>query len=147
MKKLAWHYTTGQKFAKIVETGRLLPTAVHIAKDEKPIIWFSLEQFWEPTAHKAIRQNGQIIDLDMEGTYRECCGLVRFGVSHSRLIPWPRLAKVANIPAGIRRALASVGQRQGAIPEQWCGIVGAELRLEAVEAIEVFDGEKWERVQ
>jgi hypothetical protein len=32
-----------------------LPAVAHIAKRERPILWFSLEQFWEATASKAMQ--------------------------------------------------------------------------------------------
>src|SRR5690242_12554077 len=93
---LAWHYTTGENFRLIVESGFLLPTAVGIGKHEKPVLWFSVAEFWEPTAAKMMLQNGQMVNMGMEGTYKHGGGLARFGVAVSKLVPWPKLARKAN---------------------------------------------------
>lgn len=143
---LAWHYTTGRHFAAIVETGMLRPSAQHIAKGESPILWFSLEQYWEPTAQKAVRENGDMISVGMLGTYEKGMGLVRFGVYPSRLVPWPRLAKQACIPSGLRRGLERSGRAQGAVPEHWYGLVGEPLPVSDVDAIDRFDGKNWVRI-
>jgi hypothetical protein len=42
---LAWHYTTGEKFKLIVESGALLPTANHIARGDKRFSGFPLSNF------------------------------------------------------------------------------------------------------
>ena len=145
---LAWHYTTGRKFKAIAETGALLPTAVGVtSKKERPILWFSLEQFWEPTASKAEMQNGAMVDLKMEGTYRRGGGLARFGVSPTKLVPWPRLALKANIPPRVRVSLEQVAREEGSEPQRWLGLINRPLLLQDVEAIEIFDGEKWARIE
>jgi hypothetical protein len=66
---LAWHYTTGKHFLKTVESGVLLPSANYIAKTENPVLWFSCEQYWEPTAQKAELQDDELVQLGMDGTF------------------------------------------------------------------------------
>jgi hypothetical protein len=141
-----WHYTTGEKFMKIVQSGFLLPSSVGVAAGEQPILWFSSEQFWEPTAQKALVQNGELIRLGMKGTFERGGGLVRFGVLPSQLVRWPRLAKVARIPSGMRRSLERTGRDQRSVSERWLGLIGQPLALNEVDAIEVFDGNSWVRV-
>jgi hypothetical protein len=142
-----WHYTSGLHFTQIVESGALLPSAVGIAPGELPTLWFSDEQNWEPTAQKAILQDGEVIILGMKGTYERGRGLVRFGIVPSRLIQWPRLAKEAGIPSSVRRSLERTGKEQGAVPQRWYGLIAQALLLSEVDAIEVFDGESWIRVR
>ena len=52
-KKLVWHYTTGDYFELIFESRTLCTTDAGIAPGERPAVWFSKDQFWEPTAQKA----------------------------------------------------------------------------------------------
>lgn len=51
---IAWHYTTGKKAALILESGELRPTNCNVPAGEKPVLWFSLRQSWEPSATKGI---------------------------------------------------------------------------------------------
>jgi hypothetical protein len=120
----------------------LLPTAVFIGKNEKPVIWFSSEQFWEPTAQKTLMSDPQRA-LGMQGTYEHGQGLARFGVSPARLVPWPRLAKLAEIPASHRRGLISAAWKLGAVPERWYGMVDQSMAVDTIDVIEIFDGKQW----
>lgn len=144
--QFVWHYTTQDKFKQIVKSGWLLPSTVGIAAGESPILWFSNEPYWEPTAQKAVLQGGKAVGLGMQGTFERGGGLVRVGVLSSRLIQWPRLAKMAGIPSSIRRSLQLVAREQGAVPERWYGLIGQRLPLSDVDAIEVFEGNSWVRV-
>ena len=57
----AWHYTTGTKLDLILAGGVLRPTDSYIPDDEKPILWFSSDAFWEPTANKMILQSNLLL--------------------------------------------------------------------------------------
>jgi hypothetical protein len=140
----AWHYTTGWHFVQIVKSNVLLPATAYIARRELPIIWFSLEQFWEPTAQKAMNP---LQLLGMNGTYLHGGGLIRFGISPSRLIPWPQLGRLARIPSRIMRSLERVARHQGARPELWCGTIDGPIALPDIEAIDCFDGNNWVRIK
>ncbi len=147
IESFAWHYTTAKSFLSIVRDGFLVPSPLGYGEpDELPILWFSMEQFWEPTAQAAILLNGEVVPLGMDETCRQGGGLVRFGLSPERLIPWPRLGKLANIPSSLRRALAEAAREQGAVPDYWLGIISGPLPLSEVEAIEAFDGKQWDRI-
>src|SRR5690606_12596681 len=54
---IVWHYTTGNKFQEILESGVLLrddqTTPYLFAPGEKGFVWFSSNQQWEETANKA----------------------------------------------------------------------------------------------
>lgn len=144
---LAWHYTTGEKCEQIIASGVLIPATANITKREIPILWFSMAQFWEPTASKGMLIGNQLVNLKMKGTYEHCRGLVRFGVSPSSLIPWPALGRVARIPAKMRVSIEQVARAEGSDPRAWCGIPGGFLPVDQVEAIDVFDGTRWVRIR
>lgn len=136
---LAWHYTTGDNFRQIVESGELRPTDSFIAKGEKPILWFSRHQDWEPTACKGVRDpvTGTRRTLTRWETCEMCGGLVRFGVSQARLVAWPEVARTARMPKKMIGALVTVGLREGAVPTWWMGTFDAIAR-EEWEAIDVW---------
>jgi hypothetical protein len=46
------HYTTGLKLCSIMNTGFIQPSTAHIEPVEKPVVWFSSSERWEPTATK-----------------------------------------------------------------------------------------------
>jgi hypothetical protein len=56
--EIAWHYTTLQKAHSIEADGKLRPATTGVPANEKPILWFSLAQEWEPTATKGIVNKG-----------------------------------------------------------------------------------------
>jgi len=39
---------------KILDSGILRPSDLYLEPGEKPVLWFSLAPFWEPTASKAV---------------------------------------------------------------------------------------------
>ena len=101
---LVWHYTTGQNFIEIVDSGELRPTVVGVQPPERGILWFSAHPQWEPTACKLlIRGDGTARRLSMEETYVRGRGLVRFGIDRRLLTPWnqlPRIARMSRRMAG-----------------------------------------------
>ena len=88
---LAWHYTTGEKFKAIVTSGYLKPTGILVKPPERPVLWFSLNQQFEPTARKAAIEGGAYRVLSVEETGRHCGGLVRFGLSPRKLLTGDKL--------------------------------------------------------
>lgn len=143
---LAWHYTTGENFERIVTVGFLQPSAIDVQPSERPVLWFSLEQHWEPTACKAWDEGGRLRLLTMEETRERGRGLVRFGVASERLTPWPRIRAIARIPPRIAQGLIRRAEEQGASPHFWLGTTSA-LPLEQIEAIDVMEDSAWVRVR
>ena len=126
-----WHYTIGKYIPAIFESGELRPTDQHIEKGEKPILWFSSNPHFEPTATKAaLRYDGSLIGLSVEETEQLGGGLFRFGVSIDRVTSWPRIGSIAGMRTKIKKSLEDVGIRKGASPRQWFG---------SLEAISIFD--------
>ena len=76
-----WHYAPAAYLERITNSGCLRPSNPW-APNELPLLWFSANQFWEPTATKMICDtNGRLRPL----TYSEMkqIGIVRFGISAS----------------------------------------------------------------
>lgn len=142
LEAVAWHYTTGACFKQIVETGYLLPSNGLVEPPEKGVLWFSTNQYFEPTACKMDRSFRL---CSMEETMELGGGLVRFGVARSRLHPWKTICRKAKTPLQIRESLERVGREQGATPKEWY----CTLKPVPVEscAIDVMENGIWVSVQ
>jgi hypothetical protein len=147
---IAWHYTTGEKFERIARSRELRPPSVSFNPPERPILWFSLNQFWEQTANNAYRQDdGTIVELDMQATLEIGRGLVRVGVmaTDSRLHRWPELGEKARMSEAVVEQLIRTGVEKGSNPEDWAGMFTSVRLAECV--IDVIDAPtlKWVRIQ
>lgn len=147
MSDLVWHYTTGQKFIAICDSGVLMQTSIGLPMNEKPVLWFSKNQNWETTANKSCRSHdGQIIHLDQNGTANLCGGLVRFGLKKKNVHHWRALIKAACISKTTVRSLEAAGIELGANPFDWCGSLKS-VQVDACDAIEVMNQNgEWIRV-
>jgi hypothetical protein len=117
-----WHYTTDTKLDSIYADGELKPTAKGVPDRERPALWFSSNQIWEPTANKAFAlANGTPVRPLTSQEMLEMFQLVRFGIDSKLLLPWHRLRKVANIGSIEQRRLIKAARKVGSSPVQWFG--------------------------
>lgn len=122
----AWHYTTGDKFTLIIESGLIVPAATGVKPPERPIVWFSLNQYFEMTARKGLaNESGLVRTASVQETREFGGGLVRFGLDAGRLIPWKggELRKAARMGYTTAKKLEEAGIRQGASPFEWLGLL------------------------
>lgn len=138
----AYHYTTVGRAHMILKSGELSPAIAHVPSDEVPVIWFSLQRTWEPTASKAVRdpRTGWLCTLTFPEMVK--LGVARFRVDESILMPWQQLRVACRMSEDMAHALARVGRKQGANPRDWYGNIGA-LPLSFVEAVEYFRPTGW----
>lgn len=148
---IAWHYTTGRYFIEIVQSGFLDPSKTVTPPRERAIVWFSTNQYFEPTAQKALSQGATIVFLGMDGTFEHGGGLVRFGIKATdmTLKAWPKLGVCAGMHPQTIAAIEAVGREQGANPAQWLGSFKriAVKRMTICVAERLNDGFKWVEVQ
>ena len=79
---LLWHYTTGHHFKDIVDDGFIRPATSRHTAGERPIVWLSSNQKWEPTSTKIyVAHDGEAWRLSKEELRVSGNGLVRFGVT------------------------------------------------------------------
>jgi hypothetical protein len=138
-----WHYTTEEKLNPIYADGALMPTAIKIGPNERPVLWFSSNPVWEPTANKAlgVRGIGAVRSLttdEMVQMFR----LIRFGIDSERLLHWPELRKVARIAHTEQRRLAKRARKVGAAPHHWYGSL-QPVRLSELVREDYVPGEGW----
>ncbi|MCU1325133.1 MAG: hypothetical protein JWN34_503 [Bryobacterales bacterium] len=115
---IAWHYTTGIGFIGIVEDGYIRPATRHVPRGERPVVWFSINQFWEYTANKGWPdKNGNAITLTMEQTAERCAGLFRFGVLHEHApYDWRQIRQLSGMSTRMANGLHKVATAAGASP-------------------------------
>lgn len=117
---LAWHYTIGTHAKTILAGGFVLAATIGVPTGEKPVVWFSTRQDWEPTATKGIMDKGVRRNATMDEMMAED-GLWRFGLSTEALLPWGRLKEVARIRRRMLEGLLSAAHKMGADPYCWYG--------------------------
>ena len=143
---MAWHYTTGEKFKSIAACGMLIPTACGVRPPERPVLWFSLNQQFEPTARKATIEGGSLRVLSVDETYRRGGGLVRFGLTPHRLYMGEKLRTRAHIGRALWASLCSAAVAQNGDPSLWAGSIQT-IPIESLAIDVMNDGGQWECVQ
>lgn len=143
-----WHYTAGHKLPLIREAYALRPNGAKVAPTECPVVWFSADPIYEPTAIKLVQMPGQArLRRPSVAEMHDLIGVFRFAIERAdpRLSPWPAVHRKARIsPAGVA-SMIRAGVEIGAKPMNWFGafeeISLADLRFEA------WTGEAWVAAQ
>lgn len=139
---VAWHYTTSQKIALIQKDGALRPAHIGVVAPERPVIWFSTNSVFEPTAAKALVVDGVRRMLTLREMYDLAGGIVRLGCCINRLKGGADLCKSAKMQPAMWDVLVSVSRQVGASPGKWWGYVGA-LMLDDVTVEMMNDDLTW----
>lgn len=117
-EKIYWHYTSLERFAQIMESGVIMPATANVGAKEKPVVWFSANQFWEHTATKAILQYGQIRGLRREEMFQR--GVGRIGVSvESAPYDWEGFKKHSGISNKTSKHLVKRAKEVKSSPKDW----------------------------
>lgn len=120
-----WHYTVIDYLPGIRGYGLLLPSNA-CAEDELPMLWFSGNQIWEPTAAKPyVAASGRLITPSTREVFEQGRA-IRFGLPSNdpRLLDWRAACKFAGTPRRMREAMERVGIEQGAKPADWFASAG-----------------------
>lgn len=164
-----YHYTVGPKLPVIAASGHLMPIGYGMATSsrEKPVLWFSENMQWEPTATKVISTDGGKTYKRPEASELQALmGIYRFrldtrnpealGAAGIRLIPWSRITLLAHIDIKDVAAMVSSGMDMGATPVHWWGImeplptsleVAGILRLEKCTSMDAGTPGSWAPVE
>jgi hypothetical protein len=138
-----YHYTTGNKLLPISASGCLLPTNVMVAPQEKPILWFSVNPVYEPTAVKLIATADRRVYRPTFQELHQIIGIFRFGIvaTDARLVPFNKLQRLAHISSHDMAAMTASGMRIGATPAHWTGTL-IPLALSELD-FEEWTGDMW----
>lgn len=142
---IAWHYTTGEKFELIQQSGMLLPADIGVEPPELPIVWFSLAPYYENSARKGIPdESGQAYRAaTVEEMYELGDGLYRFGCPISKLLTGERLRKAAKMSMIQWKRLLKMAQHMKATPGDWWGLPGGNLEITGLRIEKMGPDMKW----
>lgn len=117
---MVWHYATWASLPRIVESGALRGSNAG-APGEAPMLWFSANQQWEPTATKwRTDKTGKPFPMTFKEQVKTV-GCIRFGLPADDpcLLNWKAACAAAGTPRETRRSLEKVGKKKGADPANW----------------------------
>ena len=123
----------------ILRTQVILPATTGVPAGEKPVVWFSSRQDWEPSAAKGIIEDGRNHTL----TFDEMVsfGIARIGVDQSAApYNWQQLCKRARIAR--RKDLEGAGIAMGSNPAYWYGVLKPVV-LAKWQAIQKYADGEW----
>ena len=163
-----FHYTVGPKLALIAQSKHLIPVGYGLASSQKerPVLWFSENPQWEPTATKVMSMDsGKTFMRPTLPMLQQTVGIYRYrldtrnpealNAAGIRLLPWSRVQLTARIDPKDVGLMVKAGMNLGATPTHWWGVmdpvplsleVSGVLRLETRVKPEAGMRESWEPV-
>jgi hypothetical protein len=149
---LVWHYTTGEHARLIFRDGFLRPRGwtrtasqrlwnahrIALLSDRVPLLWFSRNHIYEPTACKGTATPAGIVVMSREQTEVYGGGLFRFGVDASVApLRWCDHVALNHVTKTVARFIRSQGY-----PPNWLAARRA-IPLSRCHAIELFYRGEW----
>ncbi len=146
MNGLVWHYTTGECFAAILDSGAIRPATAGVRAGERPAVWFSRREPWEPTANKMLlAPDRRLRSLSMRETAEYGGGLVRIGVARAVASHgWREFLTESGITPQMSRGLVKAAKEQKANPLDWFVCFSPVPRM-MWSAVDVWDAGAWVR--
>ena len=140
-----WHYTTGTKFMGIVKEGRIRLADARVAIRERPAVWFSCRDGWEPTAGVGtMDENGKTRDATIAEMVADFGPLVRLEVPESvARHTWEDHRRIGGVDWRAAAALVESALAARADPDEW-RLSYQDVRLSEVTCVEASeDGRTW----
>ena len=124
MSSPIYHYTTGDRFLRIVAARAILPATAHVAPPEIPAVWLSSAPIWEPSATKGVIEDGVRRQASLAELIDLCGSLVRIEIDTSELcLLGPSAFREALcIPEDVYERLIAAGLEMGADPSDWSAV-------------------------
>ncbi len=120
-ERLLWHYTHGVNFRSILHDCLIKPATDDAAEGERPAVWFSRNEIWEPTANKVFwSPDGTPRISTTEEMLRHGQGLIRIGVKRETAPHnWDEFVRLSGAPERTIRALKSTAKARGSNHKDW----------------------------
>jgi hypothetical protein len=132
-----YHYTTGDRFLRIIASQAILPATAHVNPPEIPAVWLSSAPVWELSATKGVIEDGVRRQASLAELIVLCGCLVRIEIDPS-VVSWLGPAEFREalcIPDDVHDRLITAGLEMGANPADWSAVVGP-IPLTAFRRIE-----------
>jgi hypothetical protein len=132
-----YHYTTGDRFLRIIASRAILPATAHVAPPEIPAVWLSSAPVWEPSATKGVIEDGVRRQASLAELIGLCGCLVRIEIDPAAvcLLEPDKFREALRIPTVVHDRLIAAGLEMGADPTDWRAVAGPVL-LTAFRRIE-----------
>lgn len=121
-----YHYTTGDRFLRIIASRAILPATAHVNPPEIPAVWLSSAPVWEPSATKGVIEDGVRRQASLAELIVLCGCLVRIKIDPS-VLAWLGPSAFRNalrIPEDVHARLIAAGLEMGANPTDWSAVAG-----------------------
>jgi hypothetical protein len=141
---ILWHYTFLPHLESILRDGLIKPATALVEPPERPIVWFSRNQFWERTVTKGMKlANGRLLELDFNAMVAHGMFPVRIGVlPETAPYDWLALRTISHMKPEMADGLVRVAQEVGADPRDWYGTFKPVAMEEWVD-LQVFKSDVW----
>lgn len=135
-----FHYTVAAYLPSILEDRMIRPADAYITPGERAAVWFSTQEWWEPTANKNYRRpDGALVFLNKEETQAMYGGLIRIEVEpEAAPYTWQDFKRMAGTPRKILRALEKTAAKSGSRVATW------RISFEPVRAERWIEAEVWQ---
>lgn len=136
-----YHYTTGDRFLRIIASREIQPATAHVEPPEIPAVWLSSAPVWELSATKGIIEEGINGKTRRQASLAELivlCGcLVRIEIDPAAVccLEPGAFRDALCIPPDVHERLITGGLEMGADPTQWRAVAGS-IPLTAFRRIE-----------
>lgn len=121
-----YHYTTGDRFLRIVAARVILPATAHVTPPEIPAVWLSSAPVWEPSATKGVIEDGVRRQASLAELIGLCGCLVRIEIDPAavRMLEPDAFREMLHIPDHVHDRLLAAGLEMGADPSNWRAVAG-----------------------
>ena len=122
MEKRLFHYTTRYHLNKILESRAIEPAREFIPDSERPAVWLTYRDSWEPTATKGIidPHTEKRRDATLQEMIKHAGGLVRIEVDPaSAPLTWPDFCVASGCARLVLLGLYESAVEKGSDPKQW----------------------------
>jgi hypothetical protein len=121
-----YHYTTGDRFLRIIASRAILPATAHVAPPEIPAVWLSSAPVWEQSATKGVIEDGVRRQASLAELIGLCSCLVRIEIDPAavRMLEPGAFREALCIPRDIHERLIAAGLEMGADPAEWRAVAG-----------------------
>lgn len=141
-----WHYTVGVRLRSILRDKLIKPATAGVPAGERPVVWFTTNPEWEPTANKGVVRYGKTVWLTRAETEAEGGGLFRIEVApETAPYGWEEFKRLSGITEREEKRLARRAREWGSDYHDW------RVSFEPVGAdkwarIETRNRDRWEEV-
>ena len=141
---ILWHYTFLPHLESILRDGLIKPATALVEPPERPIVWFSKNQFWERTVTKSMKfSDGRWRELDFKRMVKHGVFPVRIGVlPETAPYDWLALRTISHMKPEMADGLVRVAEEVRADAQDWFGTF-TPVPMEGWVDLQVYKNDAW----